>query len=339
MNIFPKTLITASCVLLFCSELTAEKITNETDLLQPEATQEKVTFLKFGNLDQWLVRNIKESRLIGGKTKTIYAIAPNGTWNNDNPYRGIGGSPWATSNVLAKVSGITKTNISVYKEARPGHGYCAKLYTHLEECKVLGIVNIKVLAAGSIFLGKTMEPITGTSNPMSKLDAGVKYNLRPKAICFDYKVKLSGQPNRIRQTGFSKVTTVKGIDMPDCILYLQKRWEDSDGRIFAKRVGTMVKRFDKSTTDWVNNAVFDIHYGNITKENFYQEYMGLTSGENTKYAENSKGEMVEVKEIGWADANETPTHLVLQFDSSHGGAYVGSVGNSFWIDNIRIIHP
>lgn len=303
-----------------------------------ENSHEKVQYFSFGNLDQWLTRNIEESMIIGGHTKTIYAIAPNGTWNNSNPYHGLGGSPWGTSNVLAKVSGITKTNISVYKEERPGHGFCAKLYTHTETCKVLGLINIKVLAAGSIFLGQTQEPITNTKNPMSKMDAGIKFNGRPQAICFDYKIKLSGKPNRIRQTGFSRVTEVKGIDMPDCLLYLQKRWEDANGNIYAKRVGTMVKRFDKSTTDWVNDARFSIHYGDITKEPFYRDYMGLTTGDNVKYAKNSKGKMVPVKEIGWANANEKPTHIVLQFDSSHGGAYVGSVGNTFWVDNIRVVY-
>ena len=46
--------------------------------------------------------------------------------------------------------------------------------------------------------------------------------------------------------------------------------------------------------------------------------------------------MMPVKEIGWASANETPTHMVLQFDSSHGGAYIGSVGNTLWVDNVRV---
>lgn len=302
-----------------------------------QTTAGKVEYIQFGNFDSWLVRNIKESKMIGGKTKTLYEIAPSATWNNNNAYVNAGGSPWATSNVMARVSGITKTNVSVYREARSGHGYCAKLYTHLEECKVVGLINIKVLAAGSIYLGQTQEPITGTKNPMSKLDAGIKFNKRPKAICFDYKVKLSGQPNRVRQTGFSKVATVDGIDMPDCILYLQKRWEDENGNIHALRIGTMVQRFSKNT-DWVNNAQFTIHYGNITGESFYKPYMGLTSGSVTKYARNSRGKMVKVIEEGWGKATDTPTHLVLQFDSSHGGAYVGSVGNTFWVDNVRLVY-
>lgn len=308
------------------------------DTKQTPENKEKVEYIAFGNFNQWLTRNIKESFIIGGNTKTVYAIAPNGVWNNDNPYLGTGGSPWATSNVLAKVSGITKTNVSVYKEKRGDNDYCAKLYTHLEECKVLGLVNIKVLAAGSIFIGKMMEPITNTKNPMAKMDAGMKFNKRPKAIRFDYKVKLSGQANRIKQTGFSKVTKVAGIDQPDCVMYLQKRWEDKNGNIFAKRVGTMVKRFNQSTSGWINNATFDIHYGDITKKDFYQPYMGLTSNDIVKYAKNSKGKLVPIQEIGWADENETPTHIVLQFDSSHGGAYVGSVGNTLWIDNVRLVY-
>lgn len=304
---------------------------------EEESAQGSLHYIRYGNFDQWLIRKVKESGVLGGKTKTLYCIAPNGTWNNNNPYLGTGGSPWATSNVMAKVSGITKTNVSVYREARPGHGYCAKLYTHLEECKVLGIVNIKVLAAGSIYLGQTMEPITNTKNPMGKLNAGIRFNKRPKAIVFDYKVKLSGNANRVRQTGFGKASTVAGRDLADCILYLQKRWEDSEGNIYAKRVGTMVHRFSKNS-GWVNNARFNIEYGDIRNKSFYNSAWALTSGDLVKYAKNSKGKMVPIKEVGWASANETPTHICLQFDSSHGGAYVGSVGNTLWVDNVRLAY-
>lgn len=292
---------------------------------------------KYGTLDQWIVRNIKESGIIGGGTKTLYEIGPSAVWNENKAYTNQGGSPWGTSNVMAKVAGITKTNTSVYREKR-GNGYCACLKTHIEKCVVLGIVNIKVLAAGSIWLGEALEPVTGTSNPMSKLSAGIPFNKRPKAITFDYKVKLSGEPNRIRETGFSRVTTVKGMDMPDVICLLQKRWEDKDGNIYAKRVGTLVHRFNKNTSDWVNGAEFEILYGDITKQKGYQSYMGLLKGDDTKYCKNSKGENVPIKEIGWADADEQPTHIVLQFDSSYGGAYVGSVGNTLWIDNVGVVY-
>ena len=66
--------------------------------------------------------------------------------------------------------------------------------------------------------------------------------------------------------------------------------------------------------------------------------MGLIGGDDTKYCVNSKGKNVPVKEVGWASADEVPTHICLQFDSSHGGAYVGSIGNTFWVDNVQVVY-
>lgn len=290
------------------------------EFLQQEETDNHVELFCQGNFEHWTSQTIKESRIIGGNTVTLMHL----------------GSPWGSSNVWAKVSGVTKTNVSVYKDHHKGHGNCVKLYTHIVEAKVLGLINIKVLAAGSIFLGNTIQPIRDTKNPMAKLNAGIPFHKRPKAIVFDYKVNIVGG-NRIRQNGITKGKTVPGQDMADCILYLQKRWEDAHGNIYAKRIGTMVKRFNRSS-DWKENAYFTIHYGDITKEKFYNSSWGLTSGSITKYARNSKGVMVPVKEIGWGDKNDTPTHIVLQFDSSHGGAYIGSVGNTLWIDNVKLAY-
>ncbi len=295
----------------------------------------KEELISFGDFNQWLTRNIKESRIIGGETKTVYAVAPTATWDNDNPYNGEGGSPWASSNVMARVAGITKTNTSVYKEERPGHGQCAKLVSRIETCRALGIINIKVLAAGSLFLGQMLEPITGVSDPMKKLNCGMPFTKKPRYIAFDYKVKLSGEPNRIRLTaGLGNGSKVKGKDYADCVLFLQKRWEDANGNVYASRIGTMVHRF-KEDTEWVNDARFEIHYGDISKKPFYEPYMGLDAGGVTRYTKNSKGKMVPIKEIAWGSAAQKPTHVVLQFDSSHGGAFVGSPGNTFWIDNVR----
>lgn len=287
---------------------------------QSEEEAGRMQFIPKGNFESWSAQTIKESGIIGGNTVTLMHI----------------GGPWGSSNVWAKVSGVTKTNISVYRDNHPGHGHCAKLYTHIVEAKVLGIINIKVLAAGSIFLGNTIQPITDTKNPMAKLNAGIRFTKRPKAIVFDYKTHIV-KGNRIRQNGITKGSAVAGQDMADCILYLQKRWEDAKGNIYAKRVGTMVHRFS-SSTNWRNNQSFTIHYGDIRKQGFYNSAWALTSGAVTKYARNSKGRMVPVREVGWAAANETPTHLVLQFDSSHGGAYVGTVGNTLWVDNVRLAY-
>ena len=66
--------------------------------------------------------------------------------------------------------------------------------------------------------------------------------------------------------------------------------------------------------------------------------MGLVVGERAYYAINSKGENVKIIEEGWAKADENPTHLILKFDSSYGGAYVGTPGNTLWLDNVGFVY-
>lgn len=299
------------------------------------SAQEKVVPLSYGNMDSWTIRKVHESAIIGGNTKTLYEIGPNRTVEGNKPYTNGGGSPWGTSNVMAKVMGVVKTNNSVYRDKR-GSGWCAKLTTHIESVKVMGLMNINVLAAGSIFLGDMKEPITGTKDGPKAMNNGIPFTGSPKAVRFDYSVKAAGSPNRIKQTGFSKKQTVPGRDYAIAVLYLQKRTEDKAGNITAKRVGTMVVKFGKSTGGWVNNATYKIMYGDIRNTPGYDaSTMGLR---HTDYARNSKGKSVPVKEIGWADADTTPTHLMLQFSSSHGGAYIGSVGNTLWVDNVEMVY-
>lgn len=296
--------------------------------------QEKVVPLKYGNMDQWVTRKIHESGVIGGKTKLLYEVAPTKEIDGNIPYTNEGGSPWANSNVMAKVMGIVKTNTSVYPERR-AKGYCARLETHIESVKVLGLVNITVLASGSLFLGDMKEPITSTKEGEMALNSGVPFTSKPKAIRYDYKVQMSGQPDRIRQTGFSKKTTVPGQDCAIMTCLLQKRTEDAEGNIIAKRVGTAVIRYSH-TEDWNNEATYPIMYGDISQHPNYQaELMQL--GVGGYYARNSKGESKQIKEVGWAAEGETPTHLILQFTSSLGGAFVGSPGNKLWIDNVSLV--
>lgn len=297
--------------------------------------QHKVEPLPFGNMDQWLTREIKESAIIGGNTKKVFAVAPTSTVVGAKAYTNLGGSPWATSNVMARVSGITKTNTSVFPEKR-GDGFCARLDTRMESVKVLGIVDITVLAAGSMFLGTVHEPIKSTKNPNKMLQMGIPFTKRPVALQFDYKIKMSDRENRIRATGFSKITDVAGKDYPAVILTLQKRWEDAKGNIYAKRIGTVVNYFYHST-DWKNNATYEIMYGDITGNPGYKAHL-MRLGADERYTVNSKGESVPIREVAWGDENDTPTHLILQFTSSHGGAYIGSPGNSFYVDNVKLVY-
>ena len=43
--------------------------------------QGKAVPIKYGDMDRWVVRHIKESGIIGGNTKTLYEIGPNRTIN------------------------------------------------------------------------------------------------------------------------------------------------------------------------------------------------------------------------------------------------------------------
>lgn len=70
--------------------------------------------IKYGDFSNWVSREVSESKMLGGKTKTIYEIAPSRTIpGNNKAYSNEGGSPWATSNVYAKVAGIVKASGTV----------------------------------------------------------------------------------------------------------------------------------------------------------------------------------------------------------------------------------
>ena len=298
-------------------------------------TSENVVPFAYGDMDNWIVREIHESGIIGGNTKWLYELGPSDTIVGNTAFRNMGGSPWATSNVMAKVAGVVKTNTSVFPEKR-GDGMCARMETRYESVKVFGLVDIEVIAAGSVFLGTVHEPIKGTKNPQAMLQSGVPFSKKPKALRFDYKVKAAPEKNRVRSTGFSRKSTGAGQDSLAVILLLQKRWEDAEGNVYSKRVGTMVQRYTESTPDWVNDATYPILYGNITSKPEYKPYMRIQVEE--RYTLNSKGKSVPIQEVGWAEPGEAPTHMVLQFTSSHGGAYIGSPGNTFWIDNVELIY-
>ena len=287
--------------------------------------------IAFGDFSQWVTRNITESKVLGGKQKTVYAIGPTKTINGNVAYNNTGGSPWASSNVYAKVSGVVKASNTV-SPATVGGNKMAKLMAKMEEVKVLGLINMDVMVAGSIFLGKIKEPISSPKSPYSKMEMGVKYNKRPKALVYDYQVVMPNVNTRTKATGFGGKKTLQGRDNAEVYVILQKRWEDAKGNIYAHRVGTGRGRFNKST-GLVKGHQLPIHYGDITKQSFYKPYMGLLDGAKAYYAYNSKGKMVPVHEIGWAAADETPTHVMVMASSSCGEAYIGTEGLTLYVDN------
>lgn len=293
--------------------------------------------LKYGDFENWVTRNIKESAIIGGQTKKVYEIAPNGTINGDAPYKNQGGSPWATSNIMAKVVGITKCSNAVFPDTR-GSGRACKLTTIMEECKALGLINVDVLVAGSIFLGNIVEPIKSSKEPYSKFEMGVPFTRRPKALQFDYKVEMPENSDRIYSSGFGKKKTYPGHDNAEVYIILQRRWEDAEGNIYAKRVGTGRQHFGKSTAGWVNGYQIPVWYGDITGRPDYKPFMGLINGEKCYYARNSKGKLVKINEMGWDSPDATPTHLMVMASAGSGTAYIGTLGLTLWIDNIGLVY-
>ena len=292
----------------------------------------------YGNFDRWCGREIEESGIIGGHTRYLYEFfgEPTDTLRTGKqPFTAPEGYVWRTNNVLAVVAGVVKTNNTVYPEKR-GEGYCARIETHIEEVKALGIVNMDVTCQGVMLVGKLHEPIRDTKSPMSKVDYGFEYHGKPKAVKLDYKADVGHDV--IRATGFSKKKNLGIPDWAEFTVVLQKRWEDENGEVHALRVGTGIERIMKDVPDWVNGHEIRIHYGDITKEAFYQDYMGLkTDPDLVWYTTNSKGKIVVVHEEGWAAPDTEPNHMMIYFISSCGKAFYGGVGNTVWIDNVEVV--
>ena len=293
---------------------------------------------EFGKFDSWCQREIKESSLIGGKTKYLYEFYGNPSdtlRNGKEPFVAPEGYLWRTNNVLAVVAGIVKTNNTVYPERR-GDGYCARLETHIEEVKVMGLINMDVTCQGAMLVGELPEPITTTKDPMAKVFYGVPFTGCPRAIRMDYKADVCHEV--IRGTGFSKLKPMGYEDYAEITIMLQKRWEDEDGNVHALRVGTAIERVTEDVPEWVNGHEFVIGYGDITSEPYYKDYMGLKTDPETAYhARNSKGKNVMILEDGWAPKGTEPTHMIILVLSSCGKAFYGGVGNTVWIDNVEVV--
>ena len=292
----------------------------------------------YGTFDNWSVREIQESAIIGGQTRYLYEFfgSPADTLRSGKqPYIAPDGYLWRTNNVLAVVAGVVKTNNTVFPEKR-GDGYCARIETHVETVKALGVINMDVTCQGSLLVGVLPEPIKDTKSPMAKVLYGVPFDGRPRALRFDYKADVGHET--IRGTGFSKLKQMGYPDYAEITIILQKRWEDEQGRVHALRVGTGIERILQDAPQWVNGHEITVHYGDITSQPYYEDYMGLKNDPETAYhALNSRGENVVVEEDGWAEPGTEPNYLMVHFISSCGNAFYGGVGNVLWIDNVEIV--
>ena len=287
----------------------------------------------FGDFEQWTVRYVTESKIIGGQEKALYVIGPTDTIHSNDIYD-YKNTIWSTSNAFAKVMGVVKTSNNVTPDKGPS-GTCAKLATEFAYCKVAGLVNIKVLAAGSIYWGKMLEPVTGVSDPFAYIDWGIPFTKRPKALVLNYKANIPNTGKLVKGTT-TRTTEFDGYDPAEILFVLQYRWEDEKGNIHAKRVGTAVYHVEKTTNGWQKNFRVPVIYGDARKSPEYKPFMDLLSGDKTMYALNKKGKKKVIQEEEWAEADSPVTHAIMMITSSSQGAFVGAVGNVLWVDEIRL---
>ena len=268
--------------------------------------------------EHWTCRQVKESALFGGQTRTLYSIS----------------SPWTTSNVHAQIMGTNKAAVSVYSTDHNGGKACL-LKIEQVDFSVMG-VPVHVIASGSIFLGETIAPsnMKEASDPMSALNMNYAYSERPAVLYFDYEAQIE-QSNVISQAHVSKrVRHYEGRDGASVTLLLQRRWEDTDGHVHATRIATATVRFYQSSNGWVSHFALPLRYGDITQQPDFQDYEALNR--HGFMVRNSRGKMVAIEEHDF-NADAQPTHLILLFSSGCQPVYSGHVGNCFKVDNVRLL--
>lgn len=298
--------------------------------------EDTVELLPFGDFEQWAVRYIKESRFLGGRTKTLYAVAPNDTIRGNIPFTyGLGGNPWSVSNAYARVAGIDKASGTTTPERR-GDGWCARLDCKLDSVVVARIIDLKVLVAGTLFTGRTLEPISmrATNDPYNAIDMGVPFTRHPKAMMLDIKAHIEESDEITYAKAVANPKIRKGRDCAEVYVLLQHRWEDADGKLHARRVATAYERFYHSIPEWDNDHVIPFRWGDITQQPDFRNYERLNA--IGFQAMNSKGDMVRVVEEGFG--LENPTHMIIMITSGSYEAFVGHNGNTLWVDNVRFVY-
>ena len=293
------------------------------------ANAQKVELVPFGDFENWTVRYIKESAILGGETRVNYVVAPKDTIRENAAYD-YSKTIWASSNAYAVVMGVTKVSCSVTPDKGPS-GLCAKLENNMASVKAAGLVSVNVMATGSIFWGKMHEPITGINNPLSFMDWGIPFTKRPKAVIIDYKAVL---PNTGKINKGNK--QIDGYDPEQIMLILQNRSVDANGNIHVKRVGTAMLRISKSTDGWVINKRIPVIYGDASKDPSFQSFMGLYAGKQSLYTVNSAGKSVPIPEEGWGDPDMPVTHGYFACSAGTQIDLSGALGNTLWVDNIRL---
>lgn len=303
-------------------------------LCPPLCAQEHTELVPFGDFEHWTVRYIKESRLIGGKTKTLYMIGPTDTITSNKAFTPSPLSPWGSSNAHAYALGIHKAACAVRPE-RHNNGYCCRMETILEDITTLGI-DLKALATGSIYLGRLTDPVgmQHSSDPTSAIDMGMPFTKRPKALILDYKANIQPGGGIILANAIKNVKQVEGHDEGQIVLILQHRWEEN-GHVYAYRVGTATEHITKSTNGWQIDHRLPVRYGDISHDSDFKPWEDLWKERFRTH--NSKGKTVYIEEVGW-NGDLAPTHIIIQISAGCQKPFTGRPGNVVWCDNIRLAY-
>ena len=284
----------------------------------------------FGDMDQWVVRSITESKSLGGKSKTLYTLGTTDTIRQNQAYIATNDNPWGCSDTYAKCFGVeTAMSGSVVPEPR-GYGYCCRLRNVLTD---LNIGDMHAMVSGTIYMGHALEPLglQAKNKPWTAIDFGAPFTQHPVALMLDYKAQISATDS-ITSTANNKPEKIAGHDCAVIYIYLQHRWEDkATGRVYARRVGTLYERICETIPEWRNNYQLPIRWGDISNEPDFQEYEGLNQVD--MMTRNSKGKMVRIEELGWS--KDEPTHIVMYISSSNAGVFRACEGNTLWVDKLR----
>ena len=295
--------------------------------------QQRIEPIVYGDMNQWVVRYITESKILGGKTKTLYTLGATDTIRENGAYIATPNNPWGCSDTYAKCFGIeTAMSGSVVPEPR-GHGYCCRLRNVLTE---LNIGDMHAMVSGTIYTGHALEPLglQAKNRPYTAIDFGTPCTGHPIALMLDYKAQISATDS-ITSTENNKPEKIAGHDCAVIYIYLQHRWEDKEtGRVYARRVGTIYERICETIPEWRNNLHLPIRWGDISDDPDFQEYEGLNQVD--MMTRNSRGKMVRIEELGWR--KDEPTHIIMYISSSNAGVFRACEGNTLWVDNLRWVY-
>lgn len=302
-------------------------------LLSADLVAAVVEPIGFGDMNDWSERKITESVILGGHQQRIYYIGPHKSGGTDSGSGSLR-SPWATNNVSAHIMGASKASNAVFPVKRMADDSCAKLCSRIERAKLLGLFNLDVMLAGSIFLGDIDEPVSDIRAINRHMDMGIPFARRPNALVLDFMADVPLDDYRQQATGFGARKTFEGQDSAVVMVMLQRRWEDASGAIHAVRIGTGGEKISH-TCHWQNDYRVGIKYGDCSKTEG-MDWLGLRTGDEAFYARNSQGQMVPVNEEGWGGQHDVPTHLIVLISAAGGDRCVATEGLTLYVDNIGL---